>query len=73
MAIRILVFLFCWALMAKDAPQKRTMATHRVVTEKAFKARRSQGRTTTVKSKKWKKNRRPAKANWGDVKVRPKH
>ncbi len=70
MAMRILVFLVCCGLMAKEVP--RTMTTRRVVSAKAFSERRAKALESMTKKKRWSKNGRTPKSQWGAVKVRPK-
>jgi hypothetical protein len=74
--MRILLLLISFGLMtsgfgmAKEAP--RTMATRKVMSAKAFGAKRAKAMETAPKSKKIKsqKNRKHAKAAWGANKGR---
>ena len=57
--------------MAKQ-PVPSTMATRRVVSDKSFSEQRAKALKTIVKKKRWSKNRRGSKSQWGAVKARPK-
>jgi hypothetical protein len=75
MAMRVVFFLVCSALLAKDTLP--TMATHKVLSAKEFGAKRAKGKGSKPKEKKWKKDRKGKKAQWGAAKkgavtVRPK-
>ena len=61
--------------MAKEpvpATVPATMATRRVVSAKAFSEQRAKALSTIPKKKRWTKNQRGSKSQWGAVKVRPK-
>ena len=66
MAIRILFFLICSALLAKQTP--RTMATRKVISAKAFSMKRAKALESTPKKKK----QRNPKSHWGAPKTRGK-
>ena len=57
--------------MAKE-PVPATMTTRRVVSAKSFSEHRSKALRTIVNKKRWNKNRRGSKSQWGAVKARPK-
>ena len=57
--------------MAKE-PVPASMATRRVVSAKAFSEQRAKALSTIPKKKRWTKNQRGSKSQWGAVKVRPK-
>ena len=75
MAIRVILFLVCSVLLAKDPLP--TMTTHKVLSAKEFAAKRAKAKGSKPKQKKWKKDRKGKRANWGtakkgSVKIRPK-
>lgn len=55
-----------------NEPVPATMATRRVVSAKSFSEQRAKALKTIAKKKRWNKNRRGSKSEWGAVKVRPK-
>ena len=70
MANCLVLLLLASALIAKDAPL--TMATHTVLSPKAFSEKRAKAKSTRRSPKKWNKNRRGARSQWGAVKARAK-
>ena len=57
--------------MAKE-PVPSTMATRRVVSAKSFSEQRAKALSTIPKKKRWSKNQRGSRSQWGAVKARPK-
>ncbi len=71
MAVRILLFVFCCALLAKDSAP--TMATRRVVNAQEFSTMRAKAMSTMPKKKKQRRpSTREGKSHWGVPKARAK-